>query len=330
MTASPVKGGAVTRRAALALAAGAAGLAAGIRPATAAAKIRIGLATKTWWPSVIAETAVQQKLFEKVGLEAELTVYRSGGEAFEALAAGACDLTIGLPAQMGAGRLRGVNTKLMALGSDTNPGWRLLVKASSPIKSVAEIAGKKVGITASGSLSDFMALWLRSHAKIDFASVPLGGGGLVPNLLAGNVDAAIVYSPLSFQVLQSGQARALLDFATAIPPHFAGGWASTDELIETRKEDLNKALQAIYGAVAYMRANRATAIQMIADINDIPEPIARQEYEETFLRLSTDGTFNLEQLKVAYELARIGGFEKLAPPEEIITTAFIPVRPAAL
>lgn len=329
MTASTGKGTAVTRRTALALAAGAAGLAAGIRPGAAATKIRVGLATKTWWPSVIAETAVQQKLFEKVGLEAELTVYRSGGEAFEALAAGACDLTIGLPAQMGAGRLRGVKTKIMALGSDSNPGWRLLVKDSSPIKSVAEIAGKKVGITTSGSLSDFMALWLRSDAKIDFTSVPLGGGGLVPNLLSGNVDAAIVYSPLSFQVLQAGQARALLDFATAIPPHLAGGWASTDELIASRKDDLAKALQAIYGAVGYMRANREAAIKIIAEVNGIPEPIAKQEYEETFLRLSTDGRFTPEQVKVAYELARIGGFDKLAPPEDIVTTAFIPVQSGA-
>ena len=40
--------------------------------------IRVGLPTKTYWPTTIAETAVRQKLFEKEGLTAELTIYRSG------------------------------------------------------------------------------------------------------------------------------------------------------------------------------------------------------------------------------------------------------------
>ena len=50
-------------------------------PATSGAEtIRIGLPTKTYWPTTIAETAVRQKLFEKEGITAELTIYRSGAE----------------------------------------------------------------------------------------------------------------------------------------------------------------------------------------------------------------------------------------------------------
>ena len=49
--------------------------------------IRVGLPTKTYWPTTVAETAVRQKLFEKEGLTAELTIYRSGAETFEGMAA---------------------------------------------------------------------------------------------------------------------------------------------------------------------------------------------------------------------------------------------------
>ena len=41
--------------------------------------------------------------------------------------------------------------------------------------------------------------------KVQFTKVPLGGGGLVPNLLSGNVDAVVLYSPLSFQLMKSGE-----------------------------------------------------------------------------------------------------------------------------
>ena len=316
---------ALTRRGALALAAGAAAFAVGGRPVLAAETVRIGLPTKTWWPSIVADVAVKQGLFTRYGLTPELTVYRSGGEGFEALAAGASDLTIGLVAQVGAGRLRGVETRIIALGADTNTGWRLLVPTASPIKDLAGIAGKKVGITTSGSLSDFMALWMRSDRKIDFTSVPLGGGGLVPNLLSGNVDAAIVYSPLSFQLLQNNQARSLLDFATAIPKHLAVGWASTDALIAKKPQVLTNTLKALYGAVDYIRTNREQAIKVIAETNNVPEAVAKQEYEETFLALSTNGRMTPDEIKVAMELARIGGFTNLAPADQIVSTAFTPV-----
>ena len=52
-------------------------------------KVRVGVPTKTYWPTVVCETAIRQKLFEKEGLECELTIYRGGAECFEALAAGA-------------------------------------------------------------------------------------------------------------------------------------------------------------------------------------------------------------------------------------------------
>lgn len=59
--------------------------------ARAADWIRIGLPTKTYWPTIVAEAAKAAKLYKKEGLSAELTIYRGGAETFEAMAAGAAD-----------------------------------------------------------------------------------------------------------------------------------------------------------------------------------------------------------------------------------------------
>src|SRR5438067_13395322 len=99
----------------------------------------------------------------------------------------------------------------------SNFGWQLMV----PVKSthdVKDLNTKKVAITSAGSGSDLLALWTIQDKKIDFTRVPVGGGGLVPNLLAGNVDAAVVYSPLSFQISRSGEAKTILDYAKEVPP----------------------------------------------------------------------------------------------------------------
>ena len=76
---------------------GAAGVAALGMPSIARAQgqvVRIGLPTKTYYPTIIAETALRQKLFEKEGIKAELTIYRGGAEGFEAMAAGAADVIL--------------------------------------------------------------------------------------------------------------------------------------------------------------------------------------------------------------------------------------------
>src|ERR1700694_1370457 len=119
--------------------------------AQAADTIRVGVPTKTYWPTIICETAIRQKLFEKEGIKAELTIYRSGAEGFEAIAAGAADLVLNSSSSVAGGLLKGVNARCVANGANGYYGWYLVVKTDSAIQKVSELAGKKVGITSAGS-----------------------------------------------------------------------------------------------------------------------------------------------------------------------------------
>src|SRR3982074_1122241 len=250
--------------------------------------IRVGLPTKTYWPTTVAETAVRQKLFEKEGISAELTIYRSGAETFEGMAAGAADIILDPPSLVSAGRKKGVMSRIVAKASMGNFGWQLMVPAKSSMEG-KDLHGKKVAITAAGSGSDLLALWTIQDKKIDFTRVPVGGGGLVPNLLAGNVEAAVVYSPLSFQISKSGEARTILDYYKEVPPNLAAGWITPDKYAQAKPEMVQKTLNALYGALAFMRGNRDATVKLIAGLYEIPPDIAALEYENTIMKLETDG-----------------------------------------
>jgi NitT/TauT family transport system substrate-binding protein len=275
---------------------------------------------------------VQQKLFEKEGITAELTIYRSGAETFEGMAAGAADIILDPPSLVSAGRKKGVMSKIVSKASMGNFGWQLMVPVKSTLD-VKDLNGKKVGITAAGSGSDLLALWTIQDRKIDFTRVPVGGGGLVPNLLAGNVDAAVVYSPLSFQILKSGEARTILDYATAVPSNLTAGWIVTDKFVAEKPQVVQKALNALYGAVAFMRANRDATVKLIADLYEIPPEIAALEYENTIVKLETDGDMSGASVKdavqLSMDLAKLGGLKDIMPTEELYSTRFkpVPTRP---
>ncbi|WP_375459465.1 ABC transporter substrate-binding protein [uncultured Enterovirga sp.] len=293
--------------------------------ARAAERIRIGLPTKTYWPTIVAEAAKVAKLYEKEGLSAELTIYRGGAETFEAMAAGAADLILDPPSLVATGRKRGVASKLVAGGSTANLGWFLVVPAKSPIQKVADLQGKKVGITSAGSGSDILAVWTMADRKVQFTKVPLGGGGLVPNLLSGNVDAIVLYSPLSFQLMKSGEARSLIDYTKEVPANLTSGWIAPDRLIASNPQLVQKGLNALYGGLAWLRANRSEAIKLIAETNEIPAEIAALEYEGTTLQLVPDGRMDRGEIQRSLELAQLSGPIDMAPLDDIFTTSFKPV-----
>jgi ABC-type nitrate/sulfonate/bicarbonate transport system substrate-binding protein len=317
----------ITRRHILATITAASVLGASVM-AQAADTVRIGLPTKTYWPTTIAETAVRQKLFEKEGITAELTIYRGGAETFEAMAAGAADVILDATSLVSAGRKKGVNSKVLANAAMGYYGWQLMTLAKSTL-GVGDLKGKKVAITSAGSGSDLLALWTQQDKKIEFTRVPVGGGGLVPNLLAGNVEAAVVYSPLSFQISKSGEARTILDFAKEVPPNLAAGWIALDKYVQDKPQMVQKTLNALYGALAFMRANKDASVKLISELYEIPADIAALEYDNTIMKLETDGSMDgpkiPEQLQLALDMAKAGGMKDLGPAAEIISTQFKPV-----
>jgi len=312
------------------LTAGAASFAALGLPSIARAQaqtVRIGVPTKTYYPTIIAETAIRQKLFEKEGLKAELTIYRGGAEGYEALAAGAADVIMNSASSVSAGLKKGVLAKNVAGTALGYYGWHLVVKTDSPIKDVKELAGKKVGITSAGSGTDILALWAQADRKIQFTRVPLGGGGLVPNLLSGNIDATVLYSPLTYKMFIDKSARSLVDFGEAIPPHLTGAWIATDKFIKDKPQALQKTLNALYGGLIFLQnpAHRADAVKLIAEIDEIPPNIAEAELDGNIVKLSKDGAMQKDWMILALDLARLIGMTDLAPVEDIYTTQFKPV-----
>jgi len=292
---------------------------------TAQETIRIGCPTKTYFPTILATVAKEKGLFEKEGLRPEITIYRGGGETFEAIAANSADLGPVAVPLVATSRKRGVLTKIVGGNGDEWSGWILGVKTGSAIKSAKELDGKKVGITSAGSGTDTLALWAQSEAKATFQRVGVGGGGLVPNLLNDNLAAAVIYSPLSYQVVSEGKVRVLIDFATAMPPNLIGGWAATEKNLNERRPFILKGLNALYGALEYMRNNPDYAIKTIASNNELPMEIAKMEYEKTFLRLSRDGKITQASVEKSMELAAASGVKDMAPAAEVFMN--VPITP---
>lgn len=180
--------------------------------AQAADTVRIGLPTKTYWPTTIAETAVRQKLFDKEGIKAELTIYRGGAETFEAMAAGAADVILDATSLVSAGRTKGVNSKVVANAAMGYYGWQLMTLAKSTL-GVADLKGKKVALNK-GSNVHYLLVKALEKAGVKYSEIEpvfLAPADARAAFERGAVDAWVIWDPFQAAAEAATGARTLAD-----------------------------------------------------------------------------------------------------------------------
>ena len=162
-----------------------------------------GGACLCYLPTVLAK---QLGEYEKAGLNVELVDLKGGSDALKAVLGGSADVVSGYFDH--CVNLAAKKQELQAfVVYDRYPGLVLVVAPShtADIKSVKDLAGKKVGVSAPGSSTDFFLKYLLKKNGLDPAGTAVIGVGLGATAVAameqGQIDAAVMLDP-SVTVLQ--------------------------------------------------------------------------------------------------------------------------------
>ena len=188
--------------------------------AAAQSKITVavgGGACLCYLPTVLAK---QLGEFEKAGLAVDLVDLKGGSDALKAVLGGSADVVSGY-----FDHCVNLAAKKQELVSfvvyDRYPGLVLVVAPShnGEIKSIKDLAGKKVGVSAPGSSTDFFLKYLLKKNGLDPSGVSVIGVGLGATAVAameqGQIDAAVMLDP-AVTVLQGSHSdlRILSDTRT--------------------------------------------------------------------------------------------------------------------
>jgi len=162
-----------------------------------------GGACLCYLPTVLAK---QLGEFDKAGLSVELVDLKGGSDALKAVLGGSADVVSGYFDH--CVNLAAKKQEMQAfVVYDRYPGLVLVVspKHTAEIKSIKDLAGKKVGVSAPGSSTDFFLKYLLKKNGLDPAGVAVIGVGLGATAVAameqGQIDAAVMLDP-SVTVLQ--------------------------------------------------------------------------------------------------------------------------------
>ncbi|MDA1323746.1 MAG: ABC transporter substrate-binding protein [Proteobacteria bacterium] len=297
--------------------------------ATAAERVRVGLAAPGYTAYAPVYAAAELGFYKAKGLDVELTVYRGGGAAQQAMVANAADIINYFPPGMALAVKKGVKEKIVAAGGALTPhGWHMLVRKDSSVKSLADLAGKKIGVTSKASTTDYYALWAANSGGGKAMNIPLGGRGLIPALKSGDIDAAVLWPNLTLRLIEGGQYRSLVNYGKAMKPNLPEVWVAAQSFIDSKPQAVKGFLEAIMKATKHMQENRAFALMFIKKFTgEKKDSTVAVAYEAIIKNATTDGMMDDATLKRSLGLAALAGIKDLPPVDQLFTSQFLPINP---
>src|ERR1700722_20412249 len=138
-------------------------------------KLRVSVPQHGLWDTGVAELGQRAGIFKKYGLELEILFTSGGAESQQAVIGGSMDIATGVGVS-GAIGAYSKGAPLRSIGSEMigSPDLFWYVPAASPIRTIAEINGKTIGFSVTGSSSHAGLLEFARQNNLDIKAVSTG------------------------------------------------------------------------------------------------------------------------------------------------------------
>ena len=256
-------------------------------------------------PLTIAESL---GYFKAEGLDVTIVDFAGGSKALQAVVGGSADVVSGAFEHTLIMQPKGIRLRAFALqGRAPQIVLGINPKTMPGYRSVADLRGKKIGVTAPGSSTNVLANFVLAKAGIKPADVSIigvgAGSGAVAAMRSGQIDAISNLDPVITLLQRSGDLKIISDTRIVAEADKAFGGPMPAGCMYAPQAFIDKnpaTVQAIANAI--VRADRWIQAAGPADIiKAVPESYLlgdRAVYIDAFLAskgaLSPDGLFPAE------------------------------------
>jgi sulfonate transport system substrate-binding protein len=203
-----------------------------------------------------------------------------------------------------------------------------MVPPNSPIKSLADLKGKVMGITGTGSSTDFEMQYLGLRNGIDpsqFTRLPVGAGQtFIAALQHGQIDGGITSQPTIATLVASGQAKILVDLQDNAQSKkaFGGTFPSTcvymrSDYVKTHAAGVQKFVNAVVWTLKWIHGHTAAQIaaKMPSDYAGSDMSLYVNAWQQTLGFYSADGIMPKDGPTTQYKV--LAAFESDLPGKHI-------------
>ncbi len=269
-------------------------------PASADTTLTIGKANATSDAIIPVNVGDQLGIFKKHGLDLKIIDFGGGGKSAQAMAADAIDIEDGAGTEMA---FIAKGAPMLAVCESTGPAPFLAIGVpwDSPVKSLADLKGKIIGVSSPGSFSDWSAHELaRTQGWGPDGVKTVAIGGTTAATLAGfrthQIDAEIGGASQFFAFEETKDGRFLASVASYEGNVASGALFASHKLIASNPDAIRAFVAGWIETVDYMRAHKAETVKIESGITHFNEAVMSKEYDLTIGMFTKDCRFDAESL----------------------------------
>jgi NitT/TauT family transport system substrate-binding protein len=301
-----------------------------IDAALALDQVRLGKAVPNSFAFGAAEVGIEAKIYEQEGVDLQVLSFAGDARIQQALTAGGIDVAVGSGPGLGF-RAKGVPAIGVAAMYGPPSNLSLTVAASSSIKTVADLKGKRIGVTTAGSLTDWLTRelsrqqgWGRDGIKVE----ALGSAqARLAAMSRGELDGVVIESANGFELEEQGKGRNVLLFGDIAQHFYTHVIFASDAMIAKQPELLKRFLRGWFKTVAFMRANKNFTVKSEMKTVDVRENVAAKIYDTQIGSFSADGAWDPVAIDVIRNsLKDLGILDRVPDAKSIYNDQFVPVK----
>ena len=300
------------------------------RQAFAQDKIRFGKSVPNSFAFSTAEVGIDAKTWQQENIDLAVSAFRGDAQMQQALTAGAVDVAVGSGPGLGF-RAKGVPAIGVAAMYGPPANLALTVLSRSSIRTVADLKGKRIGVTTLGSLTEWLTRKLSQQQGWGPEGIQVMPLGAVPARLAamerGELDGMVIEAATGYELEEQNKGRNILLFGDIEKHFYTHVILATDEMIEKRPEQLRRFLRAWFKTVAFMRANKDFVVKSSAKVVQVRESIVSRVYDDQMGGFSADGAWDPIAIDVIRNSLKDLGILDFIPEAKVIyNDKFVPVK----
>jgi NitT/TauT family transport system substrate-binding protein len=301
-----------------------------VAPASATEKLRVGKAVAFAWTFTPLDVGIQMGIFAKHGVEVEASAFNGDARLQQGLTSDSVDIGIGSGPGM-AFMVKGVPAKAVGVMAGVPRNMAVMVGYDSPIKTVDDLKGKKLGVTTVGSLTDWIGKRIgtqKGWGPAGITTVPVGGMPPARAAIKTNqIDGYIGALEIGISLEEAKEWRVITS-ATPFVDHFITHvFFVREDVIAKRPLAVKAFLQGWQDTIAFMKANKVKTVEITSKVIQVAPSVIDRAYDQQIGIFSDDLSFDPRAIAVLKQsFIEMGLLKDIPEDKAMFTTQFLPVK----
>jgi len=294
-------------------------------------KVNVAKSADVAWTFVVLDIGQQLGIFAKYGIDVEISALAGDAKVQQALAAQSIEFGLGSGPSM-AFVAKGAPVYAVAAFAAEPRNISVVVGPNSPIKSVADLKGKKLSVTTAGSLTDWLAhrIGVQEGWGTDgVTTVALGAfAASLAALRTGQIDGMMAAIEAGYGLEEKGEGKILVGMEKYAPKFITHVVYARKDLIADKPDVVSRFLKGFFATIAFEKANKEKTTEIAMQVLRQSKPVMDRTYDYEISMFEDDGHFDPAAVEVIKDsFVGMGILDHKPPNEELFTTKFVPVKP---